>query len=160
MACKIILSFLILGSVLSTSWTLSTSGLFGRNGEKLYCKDPHGNYVDWWIAYKIPKQPEAPMDTGYAFAYTVGPIYYFLSPVFYFFAGLVGLTHTAWKLSDELITDPNSMFGKTLAPLHAHPKDFSYVMYNDDPAHDSGRYFFSLFCSKLFHAVFLSRGQG
>ena len=97
---------------------------------ELTCKDQDGNPVDWFAVLKIPYQKELsePLNTGFSYAYISG------KPL----KGKGGEDTSAWKLSKVLTTDKDSIFGRTLAPLHADPKKYTHIMYNDAPPHASG----------------------
>ena len=96
---------------------------------ELACKDQDGNDVDWFAALKIPKQEDQaePLNTGFSYAYISG------KPL----KGKGKEDTSAWKLSKVLTTDKDSIFGKTLAPLHADPKKYTHIMYNDAPPNTS-----------------------
>jgi len=105
----LLLSLLFCGSVVLSSAELS-------------CRDESGKAVDWYIVYKIPKQGDQkpPLTTGFSYAY--------ITP-----------NADSFKLSQKLVTDESSIFGQTLAPLHAQPSRYSHVMYNDAPPEGAGK---------------------
>lgn len=103
---------LVVGCVTATAYAADLS-----------CVDESGKPVDWYIVYKIPRQPDgpAPLNTGYSYGFITSKD-----------------NKKAFKLSTKLVTDEESIFGKTLAPLHKDPKAYSHVMYNDAPPHGAG----------------------
>lgn len=90
---------------------------------ELSCLDEAGKPVDWFIVYKLPRQADgpAPLNTGFSYGFMTSSD-----------------KKKAFKLSDKLVTDEESIFGKTLAPLYSNPKAYSNVMYNDAPPHGAG----------------------
>lgn len=97
--------------------------------EELTCRDESGKAVDWYIVYKLPRQADepAPLSTGFAYAYLTGKG-----------NGNQKKQANAFHLSKKLVTDEDSIFGKTLAPLYKDPKAYSHVMYNDAPPEHDG----------------------
>jgi len=83
--------------------------------EPLQCRDEHGQAVDWFVAYKLPKhsaiQPKVKpfLDEGLA--------YVFMSSA---------NPNTGWVMGDVSIGDVASAPGRTLAPLYQnqHKKSF------------------------------------
>lgn len=67
---------------------------------RLGCRDENDNIVDWFYAYKLPSKTErnesAPENTGLN--------YLFVTPD----------SSNDWTLSEKLISDPESMPGRTL----------------------------------------------
>ena len=102
---------------------------------QLACLDESGKPVDWYIVYKIPRQPgqPAPLDSGYSYAFLTGKS---LSG----YGGTSKQQSSSFRLSKKLVTDESSIFGKTLAPLYKKPTAYSHVMYNDAPPEEAGTF--------------------
>ncbi|RWS21186.1 Deoxyribonuclease-2-like protein, partial [Leptotrombidium deliense] len=99
---------------------------FHSNNAELYCRDEHGDNVDWYIVYKLPKISEPLLNStfgeGLRYAYIAGPA--------------IGAKNAIkeWQLSSKEVGDRNSIFAKTLRPVYKEPKKFTSLLYNDDPA--------------------------
>lgn len=107
------------------------SNLISVHSADLFCKDENGKNVDFFIVYKIPKlgdQP-APLNSGFSYAWMAG------KPI----SGPGKASTSSWKLSDKLVTDKDSIFAKTLAPVNDNPDKFTWFLYNDEPPHDHGK---------------------
>ena len=86
------------------------------------CLDEKGRPLDWFIVYKIPKLETSPIDTlssGYGYAFITDKS---LKSV------------NDWTLSDLLIKDKQSLFGRTIDSVIKNIKKskLSYIVYNDD----------------------------
>lgn len=62
-------------------------------------------------------------NTGYSYAFMTGQL----------INGRASGKDIGWKLSSKRITDADSMFGKTLAPVYADRKKYTTALYNDKP---------------------------
>ena len=114
---------------------ISGSIAVSESAEELVCRDEAGKAVDWYIVYKLPRQPSqpAPLNTGFAYAFLTGKA-----------IGGHGNQKpqvSSFTLSKFLVKDEASIFGKTLAPLYKSPKAYSHVMYNDAPPEEDGELF-------------------
>lgn len=119
----------------------------GVQSKAMTCRDEEGNPVDWFIVYKIPllqQDPSKQLATGYSYAFLTGaPLSGSGKRISSVFAHS-RLRQDAWKLSDRLITDSESIFGQTIAQLYDKASKYSSVMYNDQPPPSSGEKTYSL----------------
>lgn len=102
----------------------------------LSCKDENGVDVDWYILYKIPylQEDQAPVKSGFAYAYLSGPAISAINDVFPDEEG-------QWRLSKYTIKDRQSFLGETVDQIYSQSDskdDLSFVIYNDSPPPDSG----------------------
>lgn len=107
------------------------SNLISVQSAGLYCKDENGKDVDYTIVYKIPKLKDGqkePLNTGFAYAWMAG------KPI----SGSGKENTKTWSLSDKLVTDKDSLFAQTLAPVNANPDKYTWFLYNDEPPHEHG----------------------
>lgn len=109
---------------------LLSSNLISVQSAGLFCKDEDGKDVDFSIVYKIPKlgDQKAPLNSGFAYAFMTG------KPI----SGSGKASTSSWKLSEKLVTDKDSLFAQTLAPVNANPDKYTWFLYNDEPPHAHG----------------------
>jgi len=108
------------------------------------CLDENGHPVDWWILYKLPEmKPKKPRKhkkhNKNAFKKTrnknknrnktkdsnivEGTAYVYM---------LSSGKSKDWTLSDKSVEDPDSVPGRTLAPIYQNRSDLFYALYNDE----------------------------
>ncbi|XP_066245534.1 plancitoxin-1-like isoform X2 [Euwallacea similis] len=84
----------------------------------LQCKDQQGNSIDWYVAYKLPKQTKhenALVKEGLGYMYMTSD------------------DHNQWIFSETGINSSNSLIGNTLNPLYNNAKKYLSILYNDQP---------------------------
>ncbi|XP_073443533.1 deoxyribonuclease-2-alpha [Dendrobates tinctorius] len=79
------------------------------------CYDDHGQPVDWFIVYKLPRLDHTP-EAGIKYMYQDG-------------------NSQGWVQGASLMNDTESAVGRTLSQLYesSDSKDVAYVLYNDQP---------------------------
>ncbi len=106
-------------------------GLLISGSNQLSCISDLGKPVDWFIAYKIPKKIDNPLQDGYGYAY-------------------MDANTNGFKVSKYSAADTQSAMGATLQQVYRnaeHQKDsLAYVFYND--ANPDGKEFFDYAHSK------------
>ena len=122
-------------------------------GEELACRDEDGNQVEWYIAYKIPRNGNdgQSLKSGSNYSFLLGPEikkndnppkpsvslgYFGAAPPA---AAPTALKNDFWRASVQPIESSRSMVARTLSPIYAYPGDFSFVMYNDEPGRNGRR---------------------
>lgn len=112
--------------------------------QDLYCQDEEGNTVEWFIAYKVPRNGNrGPLNSGSNYTYVLGKQIKANpnaanSEENSTEGGDSGNSTKSdgyWSISENgiPIESKRSIIGRTLAPLFAFPGDYSYVLYNDEP---------------------------
>ncbi|XP_066145470.1 plancitoxin-1 [Euwallacea fornicatus] len=84
----------------------------------LQCKDQQGNSLDWYVAYKLPKQTKHKhplVRDGLGYMY------------------MTSENHNQWIFSEIGLNSSNSLIGNTLNPLYKNEQDLLYILYNDQP---------------------------
>jgi hypothetical protein len=101
--------------------------------EHLGCQDENGNFVDWFYAYKLPKNPtklsKGPGQSGLNYLYITSDS-----------------ATSDWILSNRLVNDSNSIMGNTLDEIYNDKSENLILMYNDEPPNEDllqpdGNYF-------------------
>lgn len=84
----------------------------------LMCRDENGKNVDWFIAYKLPKDERSKdPQNGLKYVYSSSE-----------------LTSTSWIAGKYPITDGRSIFAQTLSTLYgSHSSNFNFILYSDQP---------------------------
>ena len=98
---------------LRTILLLSLGAALARSDPQ--CLDECGAPVDWYTLYKLPREVHSTsnplVNEGVAYAY------------------MTSRSEQRWKLSERSIEDPESMAGRTLAPLYrVVPQVVHYVL--------------------------------
>ena len=81
-----------------------------RSDSDPQCLDEFGNLVDWYTIYKLPREQSKLLSNnplvkeGVAYAY------------------MTSSSEQRWKLSHRSIEDPQSIAGRTLAPIYRDAK--------------------------------------
>ncbi|XP_015781364.1 deoxyribonuclease-2-beta-like [Tetranychus urticae] len=91
------------------------------------CKNEQDESVDWYIAYKLPREEPKPNQNGYNYATITSKDY----------------KESKLKLSSKLVNDSGSIWGKTLAPLYADASKYTYFAWNDDPPKEKGNGYYA-----------------
>eukprot|EP00794_Sanderia_malayensis_P011019 gene11019-12183_t len=106
-------------------------GLFPSKSEQLSCISDSGKNVDWFIAYKIPKKIDNPIQDGYGYAY-------------------MDAQTQGFRVSKFSANDKSSSMGATLQQVYENAEkqkdSLAYVFYND--ANPDGKEFFTYAHSK------------
>lgn len=104
---------------------LVTVGLAWCGSQPLSCIGDSGQPVDWFIAYKLPKKVDTPLQDGYGYVY-------------------MDKDSNGFKVSKSSAADTTSAMGATLKPAYSASKDskssVAYIFYND--ANPDGKEFF------------------
>lgn len=88
----------------------------------LQCKTESGQNVDWFVAFKIPKE-EAQKSPD------AGRLYVYLSS---------DSKTSDWTVGKYQVQDEKSLFGRTLAPLYSSSSSSNFFAYSDQPPEGRG----------------------
>lgn len=101
----------------STFVVVSMTVIVVALGDRLQCKDPNGQSVDWFAAHKLPKL-KSNLSNGTIYVY-------------------MDARNPKWTYSTGIVTDEKSAIGRTVSQMYttnqAYNESIMWIVYNDEP---------------------------